>query len=283
MISGSVHIMTLIDALVISLTIFALWNMYRNRKILRRLKVFPGVALTIGGLIIISSFYIADIASMHILSRYSSADSARKFMINLHLNYNWFLSTTGIAIIVISLLYLNHIIFPKIDHMEKELQRRAATDSLTQAYNRLKFDEIIRREMARARRYDSMLSLAAFDLDHFKKINDTFGHLAGDEVLIKVVELTRQLIRESDFLARWGGEEFMIVLPETDIARAEETAQRIKSKIEKNDFNGISNITVSFGITQFRESDSEVEFLKRADDALYRAKAKGRNRVEVNA
>ncbi len=277
----SIYLMTVIDVIIISLTSIAFWNFFSNRQALKHLKVFSGVALVLTGLVVISSLYIADLISMYVLPLFLSGKDVYRVMRTLHLNYSWLLSTAGIAIIVASLLYLNRIIFPRIIRLEEELTKRATTDSLTQAYNRSEYDEIVQREMHRCKRYNTLLSLLVLDIDHFKKINDAHGHLAGDNVLKEVANIIRENIRGSDYLTRWGGEEFIVLLPETGVEKAEALADRIKDSIENHQFNGLGKVTVSLGVTQYREDDSGEELMKRADEAMYRAKAGGRNRVEV--
>ncbi len=277
----SIYLMTVIDVIIISLTSIAFWDFFSNQQALKHLKVFSGVALVLTGLVVISSLYIADLISMYVLPLFLSGKDVYRVMRTLHLNYSWLLSTAGIAIIVASLLYLNRIIFPRIIRLEEELTKRATTDSLTQAYNRSEYDEIVQREMHRCKRYNTLLSLLVLDIDHFKKINDAHGHLAGDNVLKEVVNIIRENIRGSDYLTRWGGEEFIVLLPETGVEKAEALADRIKDSIENHQFNGLGKVTVSLGVTQYREDDSGEELMKRADEAMYRAKAGGRNRVEV--
>ena len=281
MIWNSVYIMTVIDLIIILITIFALWNVYKNRELLKLLNLFSGMTLTWCGLVIIASFYFADIIIMHLLPIFIPDNEAVAVMRTLQLGFNWIVSTIGVSLIVLSIVYFNKVLFPKIMSMEDELKKLASTDSLTQAYNRTKFDEILSKETERARRYDHSLSVVLFDIDHFKKVNDTYGHLAGDQVLKTIVDITRKNIREIDYLIRWGGEEFMIILPETGLDKAEELAERIRQIIEIHQFNEIGKVTVSFGVAQLRKSDSEKTFIKRSDDALYKAKINGRNRVEV--
>ena len=167
--------------------------------------------------------------------------------------------------------------------LENELARTATTDTLTQAYNRTKFHEVIKIEFERAKRYDHSLSLIMFDIDHFKKINDTYGHAAGDYVLQTLTQIVMENLREIDCLVRWGGEEFVVITPETDVASAEVLAERIRKAIEGYRFELTSTVTISLGVTQYRKNDSDDSFIKRADDAMYTAKGKGRNRVEVIA
>jgi diguanylate cyclase (GGDEF)-like protein len=282
MIWESVLIMTIIDLIIIFLTFFALWNFYKNRQILRHLKVFSGIALVLFGLVLITAFYFADIFTMHILPEFMSMNRAMHTMKTLHLNYYWIISTLGVGVIVISLVYLNKIIFPKIIRMENKLEELAVTDSLTKIYNRSKFDEIIRKEIERTRRYDKFLSIIIFDIDHFKNVNDTYGHLIGDYVLKTIANLTKENIRETDYLIRWGGEEFMIVLPETVLERAEVLADRIIKAINSYKFKKAGRVTVSIGVAQFKEIESAESFIKRADEALYKAKTNGRDKVEVS-
>lgn len=167
--------------------------------------------------------------------------------------------------------------------MEEELMRLATTDPLTGAYNRTKFNEIIGREIERARRYGQRLSMIIFDIDHFKKVNDTYGHMVGDEVLKTVADIIKSNIRKIEYLVRWGGEEFMIIASGTDLKSAIALAERLKKVIEDYKFDKAGRLTISCGVTEFREDDTEDSFIKRVDDALYMAKNKGKNRVEVIA
>lgn len=173
-----------------------------------------------------------------------------------------------------------------IDHTERkrweeELTRLATTDRLTGTYNRTKFIEVMPVEIARAKRYNRLLSLSIFDIDHFKKVNDTFGHSAGDDVLKIIADIARKNMRATSYLFRWGGEEFVILVPETASHGAGIQAEHIRKAIESYEFDAVGKVTVSFGVTQFREDDTVDTLLSRADSALYRAKSSGRNRVEV--
>jgi diguanylate cyclase (GGDEF)-like protein/PAS domain S-box-containing protein len=164
---------------------------------------------------------------------------------------------------------------------EEELKRLATTDKLTGAYNRTKFNEIIGREIERVRRYNQPLSIIIFDIDRFKRVNDRYGHSAGDYVLRTIADIVRDSIRKIDYFVRWGGEEFMIISSETNLKEAHALAERIRVIIESYMFKDIGKVTVSFGVTEFNENDTENSLIKRADDAMYEAKKKGRNRVEV--
>jgi diguanylate cyclase (GGDEF)-like protein/PAS domain S-box-containing protein len=164
---------------------------------------------------------------------------------------------------------------------EEELKRLATTDKLTGAYNRTKFKEIIGREIERVRRYNQPLSIIIFDIDHFKDVNDRYGHGAGDYVLKTVADIVRENIRKIDYFVRWGGEEFMIISSETNLKEACVLAERIREAIESYTFEDVGKVTVSLGLTEFKESDTEDSLIRRADNAMYEAKKKGRNRVEV--
>lgn len=166
--------------------------------------------------------------------------------------------------------------------MEKKLEHLAVTDALTNAYNRTKFDDVIKSEIGRVKRYSHPLSLIMFDIDHFKRINDTHGHIYGDYVLKTLTNIVKENMRETDYLIRWGGEEFIILSPNTDLNNAKVLSERIRKAVEEYSFEKNQKVTVSFGVTQFRQYDIEDTFVKRADDALYKAKEAGRNRVEVS-
>ena len=165
--------------------------------------------------------------------------------------------------------------------MEEELTRLAITDKLTQAYNRTKFDEIITEEIERARRFDRPLSVLMFDLDNFKVINDTFGHSFGDNVLKTMADIVRTHMRKINYFIRWGGEEFLIIAVETNLKGARVLGERLRKAIESHGFDKVGRVTISFGATEFRKDDTEDSLLKRADEALYKAKENGRNRVET--
>ena len=164
---------------------------------------------------------------------------------------------------------------------EEELKRLATTDKLTGAYNRIKFQEIIDREIERVKRHNQPLSMIIFDIDHFKAVNDSYGHSAGDCALRTIADIVRENIRKIDYFVRWGGEEFMIISSETNLDDAYALAERIREIIENYTFEAVGKITVSFGVTEFKENDTENSFVKRADDAMYLAKRKGRNLVAV--
>lgn len=176
---------------------------------------------------------------------------------------------------------------------EKEIHLLAATDSLTGLANRREFTSILENEISRARRYGTPLSLVAFDLDHFKQINDSFGHDIGDHVLQTIASLVKRSIREMDVEARWGGEEFLVLMPQSDIQAATNAAEKLRHAIAHHRFNttgsvaansgsitaSFRSVTASFGVAEFGPQDDMNSLLKRADEALYKAKGNGRNCV----
>jgi len=165
--------------------------------------------------------------------------------------------------------------------MEKQLQHMATTDRLTQVYNRLKFDDELKRQIEWAKTSRNSLGLIMFDLDHFKEVNDTYGHDVGDEVLKNTVILVQRHIRKSDTLARWGGEEFMIITPLTDIFELKTISETLRSRIEQYAHAGVGRVTASFGGSVLKPTDTITGLIKRVDAALYQSKQSGRNRCTV--
>ncbi|MFZ5574810.1 MAG: diguanylate cyclase [Pseudomonadota bacterium] len=164
---------------------------------------------------------------------------------------------------------------------EERLRQLATTDTLTGVRNRRRFDEVLATEIQRAARYSGALSLILFDIDHFKRINDSFGHQTGDQVLVQLAVTVGEAIRSTDLLARWGGEEFAILLPGSDQNAARILAEKLRLRVENQVFPDVSHITCSFGVAEWVPGDRAEDLLRKADDALYRAKANGRNRVEI--
>ena len=161
-----------------------------------------------------------------------------------------------------------------------QLEVLSVTDRLTGLFNRRKLDQILEEELVRSRRYDFAFSLVILDIDHFKLVNDNYGHPVGDAVLVAMAGILRQRTRDADAVARFGGEEFVIVCrhsaPEGSIAMAE----KLREEIARHSFPEVGRVTASFGVAMYQGGDSVAAVLARADAALYRAKAAGRNRVE---
>ncbi|MAD41554.1 MAG: hypothetical protein CL623_04095, partial [Arcobacter sp.] len=160
------------------------------------------------------------------------------------------------------------------------LEYQASHDNLTGLFNRNKFNTLFGKEIRRGLRYNNHLSLVLLDIDFFKVVNDTHGHQIGDQVLKEIASIIMQDVREHDTAVRWGGEEFLILLPETDLEGAKIVAEKIRNSIsEKPLTNKKLNITASFGITIMNDKDTEESIIARTDEALYEAKENGRDKV----
>ncbi len=181
---------------------------------------------------------------------------------------------------IMEFIYIGHDVTELVDRTER-LKQLSATDILTQIYNRMAFNDFLDAELQRAQRYKTGMSLIMFDIDHFKNVNDTYGHLVGDEVLKALVKVVQLSIRKVDILARWGGEEFMILAPEAALEASYGLAERLLKEIEAHTFPTAEKITVSMGVTTYREGDDADSIIKRVDHALYSAKENGRNRIEI--
>ncbi len=169
----------------------------------------------------------------------------------------------------------------KLKVMIGELDRLASTDKLTGAWNRRRFEETVETEIDRLRRYGQRLSLMILDVDHFKKINDDYGHPIGDQVLVDLSNTIRSSLRASDSLTRWGGEEFVILCPNTTASIVSKLAERLRKKIATVNFKEVGCITVSFGVAECGPSETWEQWLHRADEALYLAKSGGRDQVKT--
>lgn len=166
-----------------------------------------------------------------------------------------------------------------------EVEKLAGTDPLTGVFNRRRLFQIAEQELLRSQRYGSPFSVMMLDVDHFKQVNDTYGHLAGDTVLREVAETVRQELRVTDFLGRYGGEEFAVILTETDCQQAAEVGDRIRSQLEALTVltgGHVVQLTVSIGIGGYQLPSDDIDtIIKRADIALYHAKANGRNACSI--
>ena len=164
-----------------------------------------------------------------------------------------------------------------------EIYRLTTMDGLTQIYNRRYFDEQLERELSRSRRYERVLSLVLLDIDHFKGVNDKYGHLAGDSVLKQLASSVRTKIRREDVFARYGGEEFAVLLPEVSLGGTRQLAEKVRKLVEKQRFEfdrQVIPVTVSVGIATLEPHHREAgDLVREADEKLYEAKTSGRNRV----
>lgn len=163
--------------------------------------------------------------------------------------------------------------------LEHELERAASRDPLTGLWNRRQFPRLVERAQSQSQRYTQTYSLMLVDVDNFKVVNDNFGHQAGDEFLIFLAHTLEARVRENDVVCRWGGEEFLVLLPQTKLEGALHLAESIRETVEKASHPNLPRLTVSIGVSQHQADEDTATLFKRADEALYRAKAAGRNRV----
>jgi diguanylate cyclase (GGDEF)-like protein len=169
----------------------------------------------------------------------------------------------------------------KLQDLAQTLGVKASTDPLTGLHNRLKLGSTLSDEIMRVDRYHTPLSLVLFDIDNFKKINDTYGHPVGDQVLIQLSQFVPNLIRSTDLLARWGGEEFLILAPGSDGPMAFQAAEKLREAVGSLMFHEVRSVTCSFGVAQYAPGETAADLIARADAALYRAKTNGRNQVKL--
>ncbi|WP_310439484.1 sensor domain-containing diguanylate cyclase [Sulfuricurvum sp.] len=182
---------------------------------------------------------------------------------------------------------INKAMKSKVDElysMTNTLEQKAFKDNLTGINNRENFEDIFSIEIANAKQNNLPLSLIIFDVDHFKLINDTYGHQAGDIILKELVGLIADHIKNGDVFARWGGEEFVILTPSTEIVGAHNLAENLRKLVQAHMFSYVEKeITLSFGIAQLGEDDDKKTLFEKADSAMYEAKKNGRNRIEMHA
>lgn len=190
------------------------------------------------------------------------------------------LDDTRVSILIYDaspLLEANAMIEAQLELVEKQ----AMTDGLTQCCNKTMFNRLLAKEIKKARRHDHTFSLVIFDIDNFKKVNDTYGHLVGDHVLRQMASVSCTSIRESDIFARWGGEEFCILLPETGLDAAAAVAEKLRGILAAHDFGEAGRQQCSFGVAEHSGDNMKDDLVHRADRALYHAKRNGKNQVAV--
>lgn len=181
----------------------------------------------------------------------------------------------GIAQDITTQKELEHQIYSQKEHFKV----LATTDYLTKIYNRVYVSDFLMNLIHQHRRYGHVFSIVLLDIDHFKNVNDTYGHLEGDNVLVEISNHIKTVIRETDIFARWGGEEFLLILSNTDLTNATWVAENLKTSISKLNIHNDYKITCSFGVTDIKEGDTSDSLLQRVDSNLYTAKGLGRNRV----
>ena len=184
--------------------------------------------------------------------------------------------TVAIAVNQISLLN------EKLQTANSQLKQIAHTDALTQIWNRYRMEQAIDNEIEAAHRYGRACTLLLFDVDHFKAVNDTHGHEVGDKVLKQLAQIVRDMLRSTDNVGRWGGEEFIVLATETEAQEALKLAERIRAGIAETSFADAGKITVSIGVAQWQKGNSRRDLLERADRAMYAAKQAGRDQINVN-
>ncbi|WP_457572687.1 transporter substrate-binding domain-containing diguanylate cyclase [Desulfolithobacter sp.] len=183
---------------------------------------------------------------------------------------------SGIGVVGLFLLYR----YWALNQYNRKLEVLSVTDRLTQVYNRLKLDEILNTQLAFFKRSNQVFSVILIDIDYFKKVNDSYGHLAGDNVLVEFARILARTIRKTDFLGRWGGEEFLIICPDTDIHGALTLAEVLRREICEHEFPEIGHMTASFGVAQYNDQElTGKDLIQQVDQALYAAKEGGRNQV----
>lgn len=164
---------------------------------------------------------------------------------------------------------------------KKRVEELSITDRLTGLYNRLKLDELFASYLCIAKRHQTPFSIILLDIDKFKSVNDTYGHQVGDSLLQELAKLLKTNVRFEDAVGRWGGEEFLILLPNSDLESARLLAEKLRSLMEAQNFAYVGRRTSSFGVASYHLHDDEKSMTARADAALYLAKENGRNRVEI--
>ena len=191
----------------------------------------------------------------------------------------------NLSVVFAMFSYLASYYLRMVVSAQRKLRDMATTDSLTGLFNRRHMTYLSETELSRFHRSGHPVSFLLLDIDHFKAINDAHGHEVGDRVLILVAEIIREQLRAQDLIGRWGGEEFLAILPDTDAGQARTSAERIRQAFLRTDwraFTGIdADVTISVGVSGLRTGDDLSAAIKRADTALYRSKTNGRNRVEL--
>lgn len=183
--------------------------------------------------------------------------------------------------LMLKMLKKNAVLNLQLRNQLEQIERLSVTDQLTGIYNRRKFLETLSHEIERTKRYHTPFTIIMFDIDHFKSVNDTYGHDIGDLVLRELSHLIGDSLREVDVFARWGGEEFIAILPNTFVDDGYAVAERLRSNVEIFDFSPVPKVTCSFGVISCEDAsqcDNDI-LLKTVDEALYEAKENGRNRV----
>ena len=211
------------------------------------------------------------------------AINMNKFMERIHI-YRATIVTSIFIFIVALFFMLNrwfNFFVKEVETNQNKLEELTQIDELTKLFNRRKILDLINCEYDRSKRYEISDTIIIFDIDHFKKINDTYGHNTGDSVLKELATLLKQIVRKTDHVGRWGGEEFIIIATQTNINDSKIFTEKIRKTIEQNKFSEVDKVTCSFGIAKLDTDLDYKESINKADKALYKAKETGRNKVIV--
>jgi diguanylate cyclase (GGDEF)-like protein len=233
------------------------------------------VFLTVVGLSILWEFYLEDKLGGILVHTHEVESIQERW------EYVYSISAFTLIALIIPIFYGRRLIMQQQD-LHAEISRVASEDCLTNLYNRRKINTLIHDEIERSDRYKKGFSIILIDIDYFKRVNDKFGHLAGDHLLRMFSDILRDTIRHTDTAGRWGGEEFVVLCPETNIDGALALADKIRQRINSYIFNDFGKQTASLGVACYVENDTVDSIIHRADIALYDAKNNGRNRVAVN-
>ena len=231
------------------------------------------VLVTVIALSVVWEFWLEDWLLPGLVSYHETETWEERWEFIVTSAFFSFIALIGPAVIGTQMIRREQVLHRTVIRLSQE-------DSLTGLYNRRRIRELLENEIQRATRYNTVFSVILADIDHFKAVNDQLGHQVGDQVLTKIAEIISTSVRATDLAGRWGGEEFVIISPGTDIDGGFSLAEKIRTRLESIELGEIGQKTASFGVTAFTESDDVKEIIARADIGLYAAKQGGRNRVE---
>lgn len=240
-------------------------------------KIFDKISIKIKSLLLFICFSLVIIFVFSL--EYSIADASYSTIIDYWIrNY--------ITLTVIMMLMIGYAAWEYRAHRQSEiatmrLENIASSDTLTAAYNRRYFTNRATEEMAEACRYGQKIGLLMLDIDHFKHINDQFGHAAGDQTLKELVIRIQTQLRQTDLLGRWGGDEFLVMLPHCSLMDSHSLAEKLRKSIAENAFPDTGGLRISIGASEYRPNETFIEWLNRTDQALYQAKLAGGNSVKA--
>ena len=276
MIWESTLIMTIIDLVIIVITCLFFWNYYQNRELLKQLKIQRAVAIIFSGFFMIAVLYFADLLTMHLLPRLMPMKKAMEIMKDLHLNYNWMLSSTGLLLLFIGIIYLNKIIFPRIVLYQKELELSSITDELTGLLNRRGLLSFAQKQCEIANRNNLNLYFLFLDVDGLKEIHDKHGHNEGDIVLKATAKILNETFRSSDVISRIGGDEFVVMAIENPDISIDQFTNRLKANLAAYNTNTYKPYKLSFSMGAIPRTPEQPcdldELLSEADKLMYEQK-----------